>query len=69
MSHPSLISTNFEICWDEEWQHYVLEFPGHIERDSDGDPRLTLTELLELRILIDQLITTSFQIIMPNHHH
>lgn len=68
MSHPSLISPNFEVCWDEDWQHYVLEFPEHIERDQDGDPRLTLMELVELRTLLDQLITSSFEIVLPPHH-
>lgn len=63
MSHPSLISPNVEVCWDEEWQHYVLEFSEHKERDQDGDPRLTLMELVELRTLIDQLITSSFDVV------
>ena len=58
----SLISPNFEICFDEDWQRFILEFPDHISRDKDHDPRLTLMEMVELRYLLDQAITNKLQI-------
>ena len=58
----SLISPNFEICFDEDWQRFILEFPDHISRDKDHDPRLTLMEIVELRYLLDQAITNKVQI-------
>lgn len=58
----SLISPNFEICFDEDWRRFILEFPDHISRDKDHDPRLTLMEMVELRYLLDQAITNKLQI-------
>ena len=52
-----MISPNFDICLDVDWQRFIVEFPEHISRDIDNDPRLTLLEMVELRFLIDQAIT------------
>ena len=58
----SLISPNLEICFDEDWQRFILKFPDLISRDQDHDPRLTLMEMVELRYLLDQAITNKLQI-------
>ena len=58
----SLISPNLEICFDEDWQRFILKFLDLISRDKDHDPRLTLMEMVELRYLLDQAITNKLQI-------
>ena len=55
-----MISPNFDISFDEDWQRFIVEFPEHISRDRDHDPRLTLFEMVELRYLLDQEITRQF---------
>ena len=58
-----MISPNFEISFDEDWQRFIVEFPEHISRDQDHDPRLTLLEMVELRYLLDQVIANQMEIL------
>ena len=60
----SLISPNFEIgLFKDERGPYVLEFPGHIHKDFDGDPHLDIHQIIELRYLLDQVINNHMQIL------
>ena len=56
----SRISANFEVgLYDREDTpdpRFLLEFPDHIERDFEGDPILTQSQLQELQLLIASLI-------------
>ena len=56
-----IISPNFEICYDPRRQKWVLEFPEHIDRDHDHDPRLDWAQLVELRYLLDEIIRNNFE--------
>ena len=55
-----IISPNFEICYHEGFQKWVLEFPEHIDRHHDHDPRLDYHQLIELRYLLDEVIRRQF---------
>ena len=57
-----LISPNFEICSHQSGK-WVLEFPEHIERDHDHDPRLTFENIIELHYLLDEVIKGEMQIL------
>ena len=50
------ISPNFEIGPHFKDGDYILEFPAHIRRDDEHDPILTVSDLIELRYLIDQIL-------------
>ena len=54
-----MISTNFEISFDEDRQWFIVEFTQYISRDIDHDPRLMLLEIVELRYLLDQVIAST----------
>lgn len=57
------ISPNFELShFNTEGDTFVLEFPDHIHRDEDGDPHLSLIQLIELKYLLEDMITSEFHI-------
>jgi hypothetical protein len=52
------VSPNFELSpyGGDKRGIYVLEFPDHIHRDMDGDPHLSVVQLIELRYMLDHVI-------------
>ena len=56
----SRTSRNFEVglyCLEDKPEpRFLLEFPGHIDRDHEGDPILTESQLQELQLLIASLV-------------
>ena len=58
------ISPNFELShFNKKGDTFVLEFPAHIHRDHDGDPHLSLIQLIELKYLLENTISREFQIL------